>query len=188
MMDTVDREAFSQVLAAARRRDEVAWRILFRLVSGRVVAFLVARGCPDPEDVAAEVFADMVQAIRRFRGDERAFISWTLTIAHRRLVDAWRASSRRPEAVADEQVLVQVPDGADTAGAALGLVAAGEARRLLAHLTPDQADVVTLRIYGDLTLPEVARHLGKPLTAVTALQHRALERLRRLLDGTVEPG
>jgi DNA-directed RNA polymerase specialized sigma24 family protein len=55
------------------------------------------------------------------------------------------------------------------------------ARRLLAELTPDQADVLALRIYGDLSLPEVARTLGKPLTAVTSLQHRGLEALRKLL-------
>jgi len=64
---------------------------------------------------------------------------------------------------------------------ALGLVEATRIRRLFDHLTPDQADVLALRIYGDLTLPEIADHLDRPLTAVTSLQHRGLGRLRRLL-------
>lgn len=183
MMGAVDERDFRRVLAAARRHDDAAWRVLFRLVSGRVMGFLVSRGCPDPEGVAGDVFADMVRSIRRFRGDERGFVAWTLTIAHRRLVDAWRAASSRPVVADDDTALAGRPAPADTAADALGLVAAARARRLIASLTPDQADVVLLRIYGDLTLPEVARHLGKPLTAVTALQHRALAGLRRLMEG-----
>jgi RNA polymerase sigma-70 factor (ECF subfamily) len=171
---------FADTIAAARRGDERAWHELFLLVSGRVVAFLVSRSTPDPEDVAADVFADVVRSIRRFEGDRDAFVSWTLTIAHRRRVDAVRASVRRLEAVAPLEALDRADPG-DVEREALGLVEAEAARRLLAELTPDQADVLALRIYGDLTLPEVARSLGKPLTAVTSLQHRGLEALRRRL-------
>ncbi len=173
---------FGVILAEARRGDDRAWNELFRLVSGRVVAFLVSRRCPDPEGVAADVFADVVTSIRRFEGDERQFLSWTLTIAHRRMVDAIRVATRRPATVASSDDL-EIADHADVEGEILGLEAAGAARDLLARLTPDQADVLTLRIYGELTLPEVASHLGKPLTAVTSLQHRGLEALRRILTG-----
>jgi len=175
-----DASEFDARLAAAKAGDELAWRFLFRLVSGRVTAFLVARGVPDPEAVAGDAFFDIVRSIRRFRGDQRAFVSWCLTIAHRRMVDAYRAASRRPEIPAD-------PAGLEEAGRenveeiVLGLVGATGVRRLLDELTPDQADVLALRIYGEMTLPEVSDYLGKPLTAVTSLQHRGLEALRRHL-------
>jgi RNA polymerase sigma-70 factor (ECF subfamily) len=169
---------FAATLAAAKKGDERAWHQLFRVIAGRVVAFLVPN-TPD-EDVAAEVFADVVRSIRRFEGDHNAFVSWTLTIAHRRRVDAVRASVRRLEAAAPVEDLDRA-GSEDVEREALGLVAAEAARRLLAELTPDQADVLALRIYGDLSLPEVARTLGKPLTAVTSLQHRGLEALRKLL-------
>ena len=171
---------FPHLLARAKRGDEEAWRGIFPLVSGRVVAFLVSRGTPDAEDVAAEVFADLVRSIRRFEGDRHAFVSWTLTIAHRRRVDAVRAAQRRRESAAPDAEL-EHPDGTDVEAVALGLVEAEAARRLLARLTPEQSDVISLRIYGDLSLPEVAKALDKPLTAVTSLQHRALEALRRML-------
>jgi len=171
---------FDDILTHARRGDERAWNGRFRLVSGRVVGFLVSRRCPDPEGVAADVFADLVTSLRRFKGDERQFVSWTLTIAHRRMVDAIRAATRRPATSTPNEEL-DVPDRADVEGEILGLEGAAAARELLGRLTPDQADVLTLRIYGELTLPEVADHLGKPLTAVTSLQHRGLESLRRML-------
>jgi RNA polymerase sigma-70 factor (ECF subfamily) len=171
---------FAAILTAAKHGDERAWHHLFRLVSGRVVAFLVTRGTPDPEDVAAEVFADVVRSIRRFEGDRHAFLSWTLTIAHRRRVDAVRASVRRLESVGIDEALDR-SGSADVEAEVMGLIEAETARRLLQELTPDQADVLALRIYGDLSLPEVARSLDKPLTAVTSLQHRGLEALRRML-------
>lgn len=178
---------FPHLLARAQDGDEDAWRRLFPMVSGRVVAFLVSRGTPDAEDVAAEVFADLVRSIRRFEGDSRGFVSWTLTIAHRRRVDAIRSASRRREEL-DSSAGMDRADPVDVEADALGLIEAEGARRLLARLTSDQADVLSLRIYGDLSLPEVARTLGKPLTAVTSLQYRALEAMRRILTGGESQG
>ena len=172
---------FPTALAGAKRGDEKAWRDLFTIIAGRVMGFLVVRGVRDPEDVAGEVFTDVVRSLKRFKGDRRDFVAWTLTIAHRRMVDAIRTSVRRPEVPALAEHLDR-PAPVDVEEAALGLVGADRARHLLARLTPEQADVLALRIYGELTLPEVARRLGKPLTAVTSLQHRALEALRRHLE------
>lgn len=175
-----DSSDFETFLEAARSGDEAAWRWLFRLISGRVVAFLVARGASDPEGVAGDTFLGIVGSIRRFRGGERDFVSWSLTIAHRRLIDSRRASSRRPE-VPTDPIDMERADPGDVEESALGLVEATRVRRLLDQLTADQADVLALRIFGELTLPEISHHLAKPLTAVTSLQHRGLERLRRLL-------
>ena len=49
--------------------------------------------------------------------------------------------------------------------------------RIVAALTPDQADVVLLRVLGGLAVGQVADVLGKQPSAVRVLQHRALRRL-----------
>ena len=54
------------------------------------------------------------------------------------------------------------------------MLAHDEVRDLLAVLSPDQRDVVLLRIVADLSVEDVARLLGKREGAVKALQHRAL--------------
>ena len=129
-------------------------------------------------DFPSVVFIDVTPM--EHQGGERDFVSWSLTIAHRRLIDSRRASSRRPE-VPTDPVDMERADPGDVEESALGLVEATRVRRLLDQLTADQADVLALRIFGELTLPEISHHLAKPLTAVTSLQHRGLERLRRLL-------
>jgi RNA polymerase sigma-70 factor (ECF subfamily) len=51
-------------------------------------------------------------------------------------------------------------------------------------LTDDQQQVLILRFYGGLSNAQVASVLGKPETAVKALQARGLRSLRRILvDG-----
>ena len=172
---------FAVVLGQAKAGEAAAWRRLFDVVSGRVVAFLVARGAEDPDGVAGDVFFDIVRSVDRFSGDESAFVSWAITSTHRRLVDSYRTSARHLEVVT-HPAEIETIDPVDVAEAALGLIAAARARELLGRLTADQADVLALRIYGDLTLPEIAAHTGKPLTAVKSLQHRALQRLRRLVE------
>jgi RNA polymerase sigma-70 factor (ECF subfamily) len=63
------------------------------------------------------------------------------------------------------------------------MVVAGErVDELLASLSVDQRDVVLLRFVADLSLEETARALGKAVTAVKALQHRALDALRRQVE------
>ncbi len=65
------------------------------------------------------------------------------------------------------------PEGA--AIAALGAQAAVD--RIVGALTPEQAEVVLLRVLGGLAVSQVADVLGKQPSAVRVLQHRALRRL-----------
>jgi RNA polymerase sigma factor (sigma-70 family) len=49
------------------------------------------------------------------------------------------------------------------------------------ELSPDQREVLLLRMAGGLTAPEVAAILGKTTNAVKALQHRGLASMERML-------
>lgn len=60
-------------------------------------------------------------------------------------------------------------------------LAVGDVRRLLGALTPEQRDVLALRLIGEMTVDEVATALQKPPGAVKALQRRALATLRRTI-------
>lgn len=174
-------QTFDEALAAARHGDEEGWRRLFESVAGRVLGFLRSRGSPDPDGVAGEVMADVVRSIRRFEGSEDQFRSWVLVIAHRRMTDARRARGRDLSTPVDPHDMERAGSD-DPEGSVLAMLESDRMRRLLDVLTDDQADVLALRIYGDLSLAETAERLGKPIGAVKALQHRGLAALRRHLD------
>ena len=172
---------FEGVLGAARVGAGWAWELLVRDLTGSLTGFFRVRGAPDPEDLVGEVFLDVARGVHTFEGNESGFRSWVFTIAHRRLVDDRRRRGRRRE----DPVPV-LPLGVDGLVAsaeedALERVGADEVWHLLAALTADQRDVLVLRVLSGLTLEETATVVGKPVSAVKALQRRALGALRREL-------
>ena len=56
-------------------------------------------------------------------------------------------------------------------------------RLITSSLSPDQAEVVILRVIGQLGVDEVAAIMGKRRGTIRVLQHRALRRLAQVLQG-----
>lgn len=179
-MDHVDAD-LAELVARARAGSPEAFTALYGRLAGQVAGYLRSRGVPDVEDATSEVFLAVFTGLERFEGDGDRFRAWVFTIAHRRSVDRWRRAGRNPtlEPLDDAPALL-VPSAEDTALVALG---DDRVRALLGLLSPDQRDVLLLRVVADLSLEQVAAVLGKREGAVKALQHRALERLRRHLGG-----
>lgn len=173
-------DPFDELLAAARAGGEWAWAQIYRELAPKVAGYLRAHGAAEPEDVAAEVFLQIVRGLGDFSGGEREFRAWTFTIAHRRLVDEFRARRRRPVAAAPADLVERAAGaGGDVREDAEALIADASVRAAIDALPPDQRSVVLLRIIGDLTVEEIARAVGKRPGAVKALQRRGLRRLER---------
>lgn len=180
----VTEPAFESVLAAAQAGAGWARTRLYEWLAPAVAGYLRAQGICDPSDATADVFVAVLTRLGSFEGDAHHFRSWVFTIAYRRAVDEWRDPARRrvtPTATA------QVDVGAAPSPAAeeIALARLGEERlqRLLAELTPDQRQVLALRVIADLSIEQVASLLGKPPGAVKSLQHRALAALRKRIVG-----
>lgn len=177
---------FAEVLAAACEGDPRALTEVWTRYSPAIAAYARAKGSRDPDDLTSEVFLAVFRQLTRFVGGESAFRGFVFTIAHRRLVDEFRARSRRLVSVqwSEETDRRSTLSAEETA---LDAVGAREAREMLEALAPDQRDVLVLRIFGDLTVEQVAAVLGKSPGAVKALQRRGLGALRRSLDGSRTP-
>jgi RNA polymerase sigma-70 factor, ECF subfamily len=95
------------------------------------------------------------------------------TIARNRLRDEYRRRRRRPV-----EPVAEVPEVASEEDPLAGVLTA-EARELLDSLTRQQREVLLLRVFADLSLEDVATIVGRPVSAVKSLQHRALATLRK---------
>ena len=171
-------DAFDSMLAAARAGSDWAWERIYADLAGSVIGYLRVHGAAEPEDVAGEVFLQVVRDLRRFSGDERDFRAWVFTIVHRRLLDERRRRARRP-AVPVEDLAPLAGSSPDAGAEALAGLDRTRVLALLADLPPDQRSVLLLRILGDMTIEEVARAVGKRPGAVKALQRRGLARIRK---------
>lgn len=167
--------AADPLLDAARRGDSAAFQTLFERMSRPVRAFAAARGATDPDGLVNDALAEAFRALPGFVGGEDAFRGFVFHIARRRLIDDYRRLSRRIPTVPITEPMhaVTMADPADE------VVGHDRAIRLVGMLTEDQRDVILLRVVADLGIQETAVALGKPVTAVKALQRRALETLRR---------
>ena len=172
---------FATVLAAAQAGADWAWTLLYRSVAPGVRGFLAANGSHDPDNLLGEVFLQLARNLAGFEGGEAQFRAWVFTIARNRLRDEYRARRRRPvDPVADVPETAAEPDHLE------GLLTA-EAKALLDVLSPRQREVLLLRVFADLPLEDVAAIVGRPVTAVKSLQHRALTRLRKEMSTSPYP-
>ena len=173
--------AFDAVLSAAQSGAGWARTRLYEWLSPAVLGYLRAQGIPEPADATSDVFVAVLSRLHTFRGDEAHFRSWVFTIAYRRACDQWRAQGGGPqtEPLEDAKQPLPAPAAEEVALRRLG---DEYVEHLLAGLTPDQREVVALRVIADLSIEQVAELLGKPPGAVKALQHRALVALRRRIS------
>jgi RNA polymerase sigma-70 factor (ECF subfamily) len=176
-------DPWESLLEAARVGADWAWADLYSSYAPRVRGYALSQGAADPDDLVGEVFLQAVRNLPGFTGTSEGFRSWLFTIAHRRILDARRRASRRPEQLNGR--VPDVPMGPTADEAATNRLLDPRLEEGLALLTVEQRQVIALRVIADLSVEDVARILNKRTGAVKALQHRGLRQLRRHLAEAV---
>lgn len=181
-------DRFDTTLAAARAGADWAWRALYLDLAPPLLGYLRSQGAPDPEDLVADVFLQVVRRLETFSGDEDGFRSWVFTVAHHRLIDARRYHGRRPAVpTAGEDLRLHAPaEVEDAADRAMARLSTDQVMRLLDVLTDQQREVLVLRLSG-FTIAEVAEIIGRTENATKALQRRGLRALERHLQAGDDP-
>lgn len=174
----------SELVDRARAGDAEALTEIWQRWAPAVAGYFRGHGISEPDDLTSEVFLNVFAKIKSFRGDEDDLRTFVFSIAHHRWVDEVRRRSRRGEV--DPYDPQTDPRWVPSAEAdALAGIEAQRARELVEALPPDQREVMLLRFFGDLSLEQTAAAVGKRVEAVKALQHRALARLRKILEQAV---
>ena len=131
----------------------------------------------DAEDLTTQTFVKMLESIGRFRWQSVPFSAWLFRIAHNLAMDHFRARRRwQPEEEPPE------PAGAEETSAeeqALASIGDASLLELIARLSPEQRQVLTLKFVFRFSNGEAAAILGKTEGAVKSLQHRALASLQK---------
>ena len=181
-----DETSFADVLAAAQRGDERAAQSLFVQLQPRLLRFLKAHEPRAADDIAAEVWLAVATRITQFEGTWADFRAWFFTIARRRLADHRRTAVRRRTDVVEAEVFELRPGRDNPEQAALDSLSGQDAARLItSSLSGDQAEVLLLRLLGDLDVDQVAGVTQRTPNWVRVTQHRAIRNLARLIDGEI---
>jgi RNA polymerase sigma-70 factor (ECF subfamily) len=181
--DTIEDYSFAAITGAAAEGEHWALTQLFRAYQPMIIRYLRGQEPGMADDLAGEVWLAVARRLHQFRGDERGFRRWLFTIARCRLIEHRRkVARRRTDPVAHERLdrPVRSAGGGDPAEVLVDQLTAQEAvDRIVADLTPDQAEAVLLRVVAGFDVSETARIMGRSPGSVRVLCHRAL----RVLEG-----
>jgi RNA polymerase sigma-70 factor (ECF subfamily) len=135
------------------------------------------------EDLTGEVFRGALEGLPRFRGPVQALGGWLFQIARHDLYDhrRWQARSRMEPLEHNLGEAADAVRGPNPEELAIARLEGTRVLTAMRELSPDQREVLLLRMTAGLTAPEVAATLGKTTGAVKALQHRGLVSLARIL-------
>jgi RNA polymerase sigma-70 factor (ECF subfamily) len=159
-----DREAASEIVNA---------------LSPKMFQFFMAqaRSRSDAEDLLQDFWLRVHNAKATYRPSE-PFLPWAYTIAHRVRIDNYRRSRRKTQhEFADENAIASASAAVSKQPESVG--------EILSTLPESQREVLLLMKVSGLTLEEVARSTGSSVGAVKQKAHRAYEKLRKLLGGSV---
>jgi len=170
------------MLAAAREGDEAAFGCLFRDVQPALLRYLRVMAPEAAEDVAGELWLQVVTGLAAFRGGEDAFRGWLFTIARHRAIDWSRRQAGRRTVPLSRSGAAEQLAGPDTADVALEAISTHAVLALISALPPDQAEIIVLRVVAGLDTGAVARLVGKSPGAVRVAAHRGLRRLAAAVD------
>jgi RNA polymerase sigma-70 factor, ECF subfamily len=173
-------------LVAARQREPAAVARVYTAYAPALFRFFMGElgNRQEAQDLTGSVFVSAIEGLPRFRGPVQALGGWLFRIARNDLYDYRRRQARSPG-------LAPLDDHLDEAAVAAGAddpeelaIERLEGSRVMAalqELSPDQREVLLLRMAAGMTAPEVAAVLRKTTGAVKALQHRGLASLARAL-------
>jgi RNA polymerase sigma-70 factor (ECF subfamily) len=176
---TAARNNVRELVERGKRGDRDALEELCLLHFDRIYSYLhmSVGNRHDAEDLTTQTFLKMLESIGRFEWKSVPFSAWLFRIAHNLAMDFFRAGRRvQPEEEVPE------PPGSEEASAeyhAFHSIGRASMLDLIAQLSPEQRQVLTLKFVFNFANAEVAGILGKTEGAVKSLQHRALDSLQK---------
>jgi RNA polymerase sigma-70 factor, ECF subfamily len=129
----------------------------------------------EAEDVTSEVFERAIRYRRSYDRSKGEPLGWLLGIARRCADDALAKRRRPPDEPEPEEI------------AAIGSIEEDTVRRLtldraLAQLSERDQELIAMRYGAELTAPQIAEVMDAQTNAIEVALHRALGRLRRILE------
>ncbi len=171
------------LLESAAGFNEKALSELYDRYEARIYSYIYRRTGNETlaEDLTAQVFLKMLEAIRSDKAWHSSFSGWLYRIAHNAVIDYYRLRDRQPQVSLEDTLTTTTSDHNPVVMAEVSLDAE-RLRAAIGRLTEEQAEVITLRFLEGYNISEVAEMLDKTEGSIKALQYRAVTTLRQLLQ------
>ena len=138
------------------------------------------------EDIFQETFIKVIKTLKRgVYNEEGKFLPWVMRIAHNLVIDFFRKNNRIPTFDNSEEfdIFQLISDGNPTAEKTMIEEQVVEDLQNLIHQLPDdQKDVLTMRLYKDMSFKEIAESTEVSINTALGRMRYAIINLRKLID------
>ncbi|HEY3937912.1 MAG TPA: sigma-70 family RNA polymerase sigma factor [Bryobacteraceae bacterium] len=167
-----------RLLVKAAQQDLTRFGELYEIHFERIYAFIACRVRDRglTEDLTSEVFHKALASLPAYEWRGTPFAAWLMKIAANALADQWKRSAREVRNKGEMPESGVEPDTEAVERRA-------QLFRLVKRLPTAQRHVIFGRFVEQKSILEIAQALGKSEGAVKQLQLRALQTLRRQMEG-----
>jgi RNA polymerase sigma-70 factor (ECF subfamily) len=172
-------------LVERAKGDPEAFEELYGRYYGRIFAFAYRRlrSRELAEDVTADVFMKALDALPRFTWQGVSVSAWFYRIANNRITDHFRRKGQSGKGmVGIDEVKTLVDERPLPEDRILAALRRAEVEEAIGLLSEQDQLVITLIFYEELSSSEVAGVMGISTNLVYVRLHRALKRMRRVLE------
>jgi RNA polymerase sigma-70 factor, ECF subfamily len=165
-----------QTILQAQQGNQAAVAQLYQMYAQQIYRYVSYRVPTeaDAEDITADVFIKMIEGLHSYRVTGAPFEAWLYRIAAARIADFHRRGRRRPQTELSETLSTGDPSPEEQLHEQQEVAFL---RQALSSLGSDQQSILVLRFIERKSHQEVAEILGKTVSAVKSIQHRALVQL-----------
>ncbi len=138
------------------------------------------------EDVFQDTFIKVINTLKRGKyNEEGKFLPWVMRIAHNLVIDHFRKNKRMPkfETNGDFNIFSVLSDGdLNIETQLIKDQIECDVQELIKELPEDQLEVLTMRIYKDMSFKEISESTGVSINTALGRMRYALINLRKIID------
>ena len=138
------------------------------------------------EDIFQETFIKVIKTLKRgVYNEEGKFLPWVMRIAHNLVIDYFRKNNRIPTFDNNEEydIFQLTSDGSPTAERSMiDEQVVEDLQKLIVELPDDQKDVLTMRLYKDMSFKEIAETTGVSINTALGRMRYAIINLRKMVE------
>lgn len=170
-MSLFDEETLRALMIGAQNGDKDDYRDLLKSLRPYLSAYFQRRLRGDRGEDLVQVTLMAIHLHRHTYDPHKAFGPWLHAVARHKLIDEVRKNKGR--------VYVDLDDNLPMEGSSHDNLYAQDLKAMLAHLSPDQSQMIKLHKIEQFSLEDIAHMTGKSVSNIKVLVHRALKSMRQ---------
>ena len=168
--------------------NEAALEMLIHRHKTRIFNYilLIVKDREVADDIFQDTFIKVINTLKRGKyNEEGKFLPWVMRIAHNLVIDHFRKNKRMPkfENNGDFNIFSVLTDGdLNVETQIIKDQIECDVQELIKELPADQLEVLTLRIYKDMSFKEISETTGVSINTALGRMRYALINLRKIIE------